>query len=474
MSTPERRSLEIGSVICENGLLRLRVLQDGHSLAVAVEAQEDDGDWGVTALTLGGADICWQEVSGPPQEGYFFAFDPVIRAGATTGVALHGQAGEMKLTLTILLMSSGPWFSQHLVAHGNVARACGYFIQRWQLLGLSEFPEVSWPRHLLCGNALADNPVIFLQDANIFAALVPDSDESNLESRGMQMHLDAHPIFTYGIWPDAQAPAECGEQFSLQTALCLDTRALPERGFQQVVRWLGCREGIAGCVPSTVAPVTGTLPPLPAPPATIEWHPFQWEGAPEGIAALVEHCLQQADAGEWAQLEEGLVWLDRLCLHQHTIVTSDAYPLGAFGSGPHWQEVAAWMPVLCLHAFRLTGNTEYAARGLAALYALPDARQAVVLSALQHTFGSLYIQADFAEVISLGGPAVLDADFTADGLTLRLQSDAPDHPVRLILDGLEDRYALTINGESLGTLPTGLLREGITIELSAHAAVLAD
>ncbi len=149
--------------------------------------------------------------------------------------------------------------------------------------------------------------------------------------------------------------------------LCLDARALPMQGFQQIVRLLGSREALilAGSMPAT--PLAGELPPLPPLPDTLDWIPFLYEGAPEAIAAWVHYALSLATQDDWHLLEDALCWLDRLCLHQRVFEVPGSEPLGAFGSGAAWQSTALWAPILLLQAFRLTGMLEYAYRAKAAL-----------------------------------------------------------------------------------------------------------
>jgi hypothetical protein len=123
------------------------------------------------------------------------------------------------------------------------------------------------------------------------------------------------------------------------------------------------------------------------------------------------------------------------------------------------------MPILLMQAFKLTGSPEYGFRAQAALNALPSETQALVLGHLRIAYGDLYIQADFEELVSLSGPEVIGALFTAAGVELTVAPDAPR--IRLVLDGSNDSYGVTVNERPLGDFAVAGLRAGIDLELPA-------
>lgn len=459
---PERRRIEDGSLICENGHLRLRVTREGRSLALVVETRGVDQRWGSLAFSSSGEDIVAVDADGVDQAGCFIAFDPLQIAEETQGVTLHGQLGGATLTLTATLDDTSTWCQLRLTAAG-VDGDCRRLTQQWRLLPGETPPAVCWPRAVARGEALACLPAAFVQDGPVFAALVAEPDDDDLRPYGLEVNT-ADPIcIEYGLWERPPAGS-----VQLVYRLGLDARALPERGFQQVARLLGSREelALAGRCPAT--PADGPLPELPAPVDVGEWHPFVWEGTVDTMAAVVRRELAAGMAGDWQALERGLCWLDRLCLHQRTVgapgaSTPGAVP-GAFGPEEEWRIAAPWMPVLLMQAFKLTGIPEYAFRAQAALAALPAETQAVVLGHLRPAFGDLYAQADYGALVSLCGPEVTAACFTPDGLALELAPDAA--LFRLVLDGSDDVYALTINGRPRGEFAAAALSAGIDFDPS--------
>jgi hypothetical protein len=217
---------------------------------------------------------------------------------------------------------------------------------------------------------LVENPAAFLQTGPMFIALTPDMEEGECGTLGMQL-LPGQPFtLEYGIITANERPVTLSSPVRFAYSLCLDARAMPFFGYQQIVRSLGSRgtlwmgessHGVCGDHHITALSYPTTPP---------DWIPFQREGSPVEIAELCQYYLYQAQAGDWHALEDGLRWLDRLCLHQHTIEMPGGQPLGAIGSGAAWDQVAIWLPELLFQAFRLTGIVEYASRGVAALSAL--------------------------------------------------------------------------------------------------------
>ncbi|MHB0939452.1 MAG: hypothetical protein ACYDCO_10395 [Armatimonadota bacterium] len=457
VARPDRRHFEDGSLICENGHLRLRVTREGRSLALVVDTRGIDMRWGTFAFSSSGEDILAADADGVDQTGCFFTFDPLQIDGETRGVTLHGQLGGASLTLTATLDDTSTWCRLRLTATG-VDGDCRRLTQQWRLFPGDVPPELCWPLAAVSGDALAYLPAAFVQDGPMFAALVVELDEEHPELYGLEVSPSDPICFEYGLWNGAPE----GAPVQLAYRLGLDARALPERGFQQVARLLGSRDELALVGHSLAQPAGGSLPELPALGGAMEWHPFIWEGDIDTMTAVVRRHLAAAVAGDWQALEQGLCWLDRLCLHQRTTGAPGASTLGAFGPDAEWQTAAPWMPVLLMQAFKCTGIPEYAFRAQAALLALPAAVQSTVLAHLHPAFGDLYAQADYGELVPLSGPEVTAALFTTDGLCLDVPPDAA--PFRLVLDGSDDVYALTVNGKHLGEFSVEELSAGIDLD----------
>jgi len=455
----ERRRSEDGSLICENGHLRVLVVRDGRSLGVVVQTRGIDMRWGSLAFASSGEDIHATGADGVDQAGFFFTFDPHQVDGVTNGVTLHGKLGDAALAFIVTLDEIGTWCGMRLTVSGAPA-TCRRLTQQWRLLPDDMPPELCWPPTVIRGESLAFSPAAFVQDGPIFAALVADLTEDDPSLYGLEVSASDPVCFEYGLWDGLPATP-----VQLAYSIGLDARALPERGFQQVVRLLGSRDELLLPDRCLALPGAGMLPELASPDGAEDWHPFLWEGTPEAMAATVRRKLAEAAAGDWQSLEDGLCWLDRLCLQQCACGTPGASNLGAFGPPEEWHAAAPWMSLLLMRAFTLTGIPEYAARGLAALNALPPAHQAVVLGHLRPIFGDLYALADFEELVSLSGPEVTAALFTPAGLELTVAPDLPRF--RLVLDGSDDAYTLSVNNKNLGAFDTATLRAGIDIEVPA-------
>jgi len=459
----ERRRSEDGSLICENTHLRIRVIREGRSLGLVIETRGLDMCWGTLAFASSGEDIHAAGADGADQAGCFFTFNPLEIGGATRGVTLQGRLGNSVLALTATLDEISTWCRLQLTLSG-IPPACRRLTQQWRLLPGETPPEICWPAAATHGEALAYSPAAFVQDGPVFAALVVDLGEDDPACCGLEVTTSDPICFEYGLWDDGEANLP-DTPLQLTFHLGLDARALPERGFQQVVRLLGSREELALPGRSQAQPAAGALPELPAPDGAEEWHPFIWEGTLSALVAAVRQYLAKAAAGDCQTLEDGLCWLDRLCLQQRTSGTPGATTLGAFGPETDWHTAAPWMPILLMQAARLTGSPEYGARAQAALNALPPDVQSVVLGHLHPAFGDLYVQADFAELVSLSGPEVTGAQFTPGGLELTVMPEATR--LRLVLDSSDDAYTLTINGKHLDAFDTASLRAGIDLDLTA-------
>jgi hypothetical protein len=368
-------------------------------------------------------------------------------------VTLRGRLGEAALEMTLLLGDGTAGCRQWIEVSGAVPPATT-LVQRWLFTGGLAAPRLRWPAAPVQGTALATTPAAFTQETHCFAALIPDS-ETNLA--GALRHLpDDGGGLEYAMPLDPAAEMHC-----LSSLLLLDARALPWRGFQQVTRLL------AHHLPHAARPLAplgshGMLPPLPESGLRLAWRPFLLEGAPIEIAAHILQGLSLAAEGDWAVLDNALVWLDRLCLHQCLHAVPDGPPPGTVGDGPAWESLALWMPVLLLEAFRLSGIAEYALRGRAALAALPAEQAAQVYAYLYPRFGDLCVLPDFEEILTLADLGPVQPTFADRRIDLSLPRPM-SRPLRVIIDGHADRYALAINQQSFGEIPTELLRLGFDV-----------
>ncbi|HOF89780.1 MAG TPA: hypothetical protein PLZ36_17010, partial [Armatimonadota bacterium] len=323
----------------------------------------------------------------------------------------------------------------------------------WFLTGGLAEATLRWPTEAITGAALATSPAAFAQDTHCFAALLPDPDP---HADGQLRHLaDDGGGMEQALTLAPGSSARC-----LSSLLVLDARALIGRGFQQLTRLLARADLPAP--PAAFAPAAGDLPPLPARGPARDWQPFLREGTPAEIAAGVLRGLSLAAEGDWAVLDDALVWLDRLCLHQCLRPMPGAPSPGAVGAGPAWATVAPWMPILLLEAFRLSGITEYAHRGRAALAALPAAQASRVYAALYPRFGDLCVLPDYEEVLALTDFGLVLPTFGDRRIDLRLP-EPRTRPLRLVVDGRASRYGLSINERSYGDVATDVLRRGIEV-----------
>ncbi len=466
LSKHERRQNDIGSLICDNGLLRLRVVQEGHSLGLIIDARDAEMQWGSLYCAISGDDIRYTSAAGVQHAANLFAFDPVQQDGRTHGVMLHGHLGEATLSMTAQLVDESTWCRLRLTVNGIAEGPCRRLTQCWHLQSTGADPDAFWPMTPVLDDALVTNPAAFLQNGAHFAALVSDLMEGDPEVLGLQLRVDDDACIEYGIWDGGARAWNLSTPVRLSAALCLDARALQRRGFQQVVRLLGSHEDLTLVSQSDARPATMSLPQLPPVHDIDDWQPFRWEGSPAAIAAVVQHHLNAATAGDWQRLEDGLCWLDRLCLHQCTLGAPEESSLGVFGEGSEWELASLWLPLLLLQAYQLTGTPEYAYRGMAALKSLPLPQQSLVLGQTRPRFGDVLVQADFQEVFPLSGPEIIGAQFSADGLLLEVDdSKTSATPLRLVMDGTEDQYALVLNTVSIGVFPAEQLRAGIEIDV---------
>jgi hypothetical protein len=246
----------------------------------------------------------------------------------------------------------------------------------------------------------------------------------------------------------------------------LDTHAIPRYGYQHLLRFLGNHEALPPLPVENTQPIPGNLPALPAVPDDEGWQPFVHEGSPAKIAALVRYQLRMSGRKDWYLLENALRWLDRLCLHQRLCEVPGGGNYGGFGEGAVWKIVKLWMPHLLLDAFRLTGNSEYAYRGMAAFSALPPRHQAIVLAKLHPEFGDIFISADQGDAIFFTPLSHFHSQMTQNGIILEFADSNRLQPLHLVMEGSQESYQVEVNGKSLGFLPTSQLRKGI--ELPAY------
>ncbi len=380
-SPADRRSITIGSILCETDVTRLRLLPDMGTMALMLETLDPTGTWLPMATSLTAPTL---QVGASPDTAHpvnFYSWAPLHEDGITIGVCLTGTAGPWKLTYAITL---GPWgtFSQHVLTLTSPTPAPVALHQRWQIPGLPAPLDVHWPPTPQQGIALTGQPGLLAQHAHYFAGLVPDLEDSDAEYLRVQCVAAPDAPVTFDIQLTSPQPAR---SFRLAYALVLDARALPSRGYQQLIRWAGTADVLRIGV-SPPAPTTRALPSFPLSATDLDptWVPFGREGSPAALAQGIWTTFQAAHTDEWAGFDAGLCWLDRLCAQQVIVEVPGGPPLGTFtGADAGWVEVRVWLPVLLWGAFTLTGQDEYLYRCRVALAALPPSLCDVALANLQ-------------------------------------------------------------------------------------------
>lgn len=443
--------------------MSLRVIRTGASLELSIDALDEAGER-VSLRYAPSISSC--QAASPTSEElalHFFAFDPLVGEGGACGVRLQGTLGPHPVTLIACPDPHGPWCRVRFDLHPREPLAVTRLQHRWHFEPEWADPDVSWPPQTVCGSQLSGHAAAFFQVGPLFSALVPDLEDGDSSRLRLQVDAADSLALDYGIAVEDAAliPSDRPLQFSY--AICLDTRALADSGFQQVVRLLGNHDALTSfsIVPQPTRP--GELPPLPPVADDGGWAPFGREGTPAEIAALVRHYLARAADEDWHGLDLGLRWLDRLCLQQHLVEMPGGSPFGSFGLGADWTAAARHLPQLLLTAFRATGIQEYAYRALAAICALPEEDRAVLLCPLREEFGDIYLNTDFSNAVLLTPIDRFAFRLTPTAVKLQVTGTRTVDPLRLVVDGMQDELAVTVNGEHLGTLPAGVLREGIEL-----------
>ncbi|OPZ85612.1 MAG: hypothetical protein BWY76_01342 [bacterium ADurb.Bin429] len=450
-STCERRGHQ-ECEICDNGLLRLRITRETGAQTLMLDAMDAHGHWIPLLASAPAVDLLLRDNDGAEQGAAIYAFAPVLEDGVTRGVTLQGRLGQAELEMTLLLDIEHAWCRQWIELAGPIPPGAT-LAQRWFFTGGLAEAALRWPAEPVTGAVLATSPAAFAQDTHCFAALLPDPDTY---AGGQLRHLaDDGGGLEYALTLTPDASARC-----FSSLLVLDARALAGRGFQQLARLLARAE--APPMPDAFHPAAGNLTSLPEIGQAGGWQPFLREGAPAEMAASVLRGLSQAADGDWAVLDEALVWLDRMCLHQCLRPVPGGPPVGTVGEGPAWVAVAPWMPILLLEAFRLSGITEYANRGRAALGALPTDQASRVYAYLYPRFGDLCVLPDYEEVLALTDLGLVLPTFGDRRIDLRLP-EPRTRPLRLVVDGRASRYGLSINERSYGDVATDVLRLGIEV-----------
>ncbi len=459
----DRRHSEHGSIICENGVLRLRVIRPGSSLGLVIEARNMHEQWILLASTPPAGSADYLDDAGVAQEMRFYAYDPLLTDGQTHGIVMYGNLGEARVTFTSTLTDASTWTQHLLEIHDITPAPCRQLVQSWQLAPSFSCAEIAWPARVRQQRTLIETPAAFQQVGAFFAALVPNIEEGDCSLLGVQSQVHGQASLSYGIIDNDQAPLIPPRNMKLAYALCLDARALPQRGFQEIVRLSGSQEALAIADYTTGAPSADQLPALPSVPDTADWIPFMYEGSPATIAAGVQYLLSLVAEGDWHFLEDALCWLDRLCFHQRVFELPGGDPLGSIGAGDGWQTTALWMPSLLLQAYRLTGILEYAYRAKAALSAMSPADRSCVLQQLSPVFGDIYVHLEYQNAFALGPVEIHSVIYGAGEIALELESPAKSTPLTLIVAGMGEPCTVFVNGESLGILPPAQLQAGIPL-----------
>ncbi len=368
----ERRMGHEGVIVGENETLRLRVVRRDFSLGVIIDAIGESGDWTYLTELEADTDIQALSANGTPQSCRYFTFDPLYQEEHSVGMVLRGALGKASVAHTIYLSDQGPWCYQEISVKG-LPSAVHDVTVCWRFRFCATSPEVEWPSSARHDGQPVMHPASFLQAGAHFLALVPDPATAPCR---VWTEGGGNPGVTLGI---GTASTDETKPLEAKFVLCADARALPERGFQQVVRYLCSRDEPTmryRDLPSVLPP-----PVLPALQDSTAWRPFIAEGLPAEIASLTALWLARADT-DWAALDVALCWLDRLCLHQSAPLWEQRQSIEGVAEGCDWDVAVIWLPALLLRAFALTGMTEYAGRALVLLESLPDACRAQALAAL--------------------------------------------------------------------------------------------
>lgn len=460
----EKRAVRNGSIICDNGFTSLRVIRSDFSLELAIDSVESDAGKFSLHYTSSGASCRAVAPSGEKQLLQYYAFDPILVDGTTRGVKLLGSLDSNPVTLTAMLDPSSPWCHIHFEVQPSTPVTIMRLAHCWRLQPEWAEPDISWPEATAYHQRLLETPAAFFQLGPLFAALMPDLEEGDYLQLGCRTRGAEELQLEYGIMSEDARAFDLKEPLRFAYTLCLDTSAMPEYGYQEIVRMLGATDmlKLASISPTPASP--GSLPELPPAPDAEGWLPFASEGSPAEIGALVQRYFQQSGEQDWQSLDLGLRWLDRLCLHQHLVEVPGGPGYGSVGSGQEWALVAQWMPQLLLTAFQLTGIQEYAYRGMAALNALQPAERAIALNHLREQFGDIYINTDYSEAVLLTAINNFHSKISSDTVELNVAcTEDRTGPLRLVLESTQDAYTLVINGERLGHLPICMLRAGIEL-----------
>jgi hypothetical protein len=447
----ERRRTDTGGILCDNDVLRLRVVSTPATLAMIIEARNANGAWTSLASTVPLA----QGMPAPALRCH--VAEPLLEEGEVTGVRLSGTVEHTPVTLSVRLNPDSNWCQVQLGADS----ASSALSSTWYLAPEFGQPDICWPAPAVDP---LEAPAAFYQAGAHFIAMLPPFDDvsprrDTLQCSGAEEMMAL--MFRHDLEGDQAEvmPGRC----QLTYALCADARALHCRGFQEIVRAQGTHDALLYMTPALGDDAQGDRPPLPAAPDTSGWVPFMTEGTPAQITAFVRHALTGVENAQWYLLDDALCWLDRLCFQQRIYETPGGLPFGSFSHGPSWEVAALWLPEVLLQAFRATGIAEYAYRAIAALAALPSHQYRPALGQLYEQYGDLYIHLDALAVFSLTGAEATQVAMLPNGLMLTVNAAQAGDPVRLVIDGSEDGYTLVINGECYGYLPITLLREGILV-----------
>lgn len=451
-----------GSLVCDNGLVKLRIVHTGLSLGILLEA---DGETCTPSLFYAPSahDCHVENASGERLTLQYFTFDPVQQHGETCGVMLRGVLGGHPATLTATLEKHSIWCRVRFQLGPASSLRGVRLAHRWQLVAPPTGEMISWPPNPVRQEMLVENPAAFMQCGSIFSALAPDLEEGDYRHLGLNIDAEGTPSYVYGAMATEGQAFDLGTPLRFAYTLGLDADAIPRYGFQHVIRLLGYHDALKDASAGVTRTLPGKMPPLPSVYDCAGWVPFLREGSPAHIAALTQYYLSLAE-DEWRQLDQGLYWLDRLCYHQRLYEIPGGPCFGSLGG--EWGGVGQWMPCLLFEAFHLTGISEYAYRGNAALGALPDAERGVVIAHLRERFGDIYLDADRGGAVLLTELDAFHTTVTPDGIQLEIACHDRIEPLQLVLEGCQAAYTLTINGESLGLLPTAILRAGIEVPLA--------
>ncbi len=178
--------------MCENSVLRLRVIRPNTSLQLVIEARDPHDAWIALAVSPPEGHPDLLDAAGQSQQMQFYTFDPLLAGGTTYGIVLHGFLGEARVTLSSMLDDASTWTHHRLEIQDVPQVPCRQLAHCWQLAPALRAADVAWPSRVLQQDALVETPAAFQQAGSSFVALVPDLEEGDAALLGLRTTAGEH------------------------------------------------------------------------------------------------------------------------------------------------------------------------------------------------------------------------------------------------------------------------------------------